>query len=235
LGRSRLHDRTWSGGAALETPGPVPALAMPGWARGCKRVVDIVGAALVLLVVLPLLLLAMVAVHLDSPGPVIFRQVRLGARGRSFVLYKLRTMRPDCDDSPHQEYVSALIRGSAESSDGVFKLVGDSRVTRLGRILRRWSVDELPQLWNVLRGDMSLVGPRPPLPREGALYDTRTWGRLAVKPGLTGLWQVSGRCRLSFAEMVELDLRYVHSWSVGMELGILLRTPAAILSARGAA
>ena len=208
---------------------------LPASARFFKRTLDIAGAAVLLLVTLPVLVAAVMAIRRDSKGSAIFAQSRLGAGGRRFKLYKLRTMRLDGDDSVHQAYVEALIQGSAEPSGGMFKLVCDPRVTRVGHWLRRLSIDELPQLWNVLRGDMSLVGPRPPLPREAEFYDARTWQRLRVKPGLTGLWQVSGRCELTFHEMVALDLEYIRSWNPWLELKILLRTPAAILSGRGVA
>jgi lipopolysaccharide/colanic/teichoic acid biosynthesis glycosyltransferase len=208
---------------------------LPQWARCAKRALDVVIGTLGLVALSPILLIAVVAIRIDSSGPALFRQIRLGAGGKRFTLYKLRTMASENDDSAHQRYVSDLIRGEAERSQGVFKLVSDPRVTRVGRVLRQFSIDEIPQLWNVLRGDMSLVGPRPPLPREVALYDARTMERLRVKPGLTGLWQVSGRCLLSFHEMVALDVEYARRWSPAMELRILLRTPIAICSRRGAA
>ncbi|HEV3365344.1 MAG TPA: sugar transferase [Acidimicrobiia bacterium] len=204
------------------------------WARALKRGIDVIAALVLLLVTLPLLVAAVVAIRLTSPGPALFRQRRLGTRGRPFTLYKLRTMALDTCDAVHQAYVADLIGGRAQPINGVFKLGRDQRVTLVGALLRRYSIDELPQLWNVLRGDMSLVGPRPPLPREAALYDARMWERLQVKPGLTGLWQVSGRCKLSFDEMVELDLRYARSWSVWLEIKILMRTPLAVMSGTGA-
>jgi len=214
-------------GAVSATDGGLFAPSLPAPARFFKRVLDLVGATVLLVVSVPLLIIAVVAIRADSGGPAIFTQIRLGAGGRKFKLYKLRTMRRDSDDFIHQAYVQALIEGRAERSGGMFKLVSDPRVTRVGRWLRRLSIDELPQLWNVLRGDMSLVGPRPPLPR--------TWQRLGVKPGLTGLWQISGRCERTFDEMVVLDLRYVESWTPWLELKILLHTPAAVLSCRGVA
>jgi lipopolysaccharide/colanic/teichoic acid biosynthesis glycosyltransferase len=141
----------------------------------------------------------------------------------------------DNSDSEHQRYVAALIRGEAQRHRGMYKLTDDPRVTRVGRVLRRWSIDELPQLWNVLRGDMSIVGPRPPLEREVEQYDARTWLRLRGRPGLTCLWQVNGRCELSFAEQVELDLEYWRRWSLWRDVGILARTPWAVMSGKGAA
>ncbi len=207
---------------------------LPACGRCCKRAVDLVLAITLAALAAPVLVLSMAAVRITSPGPAIFRQVRLGAGGRPFTLWKLRTMVDGNDESIHQAYVRALILGKAEPLDGAFKLAGDPRVTRIGRILRRFSIDELPQLWNVLTGKMSLIGPRPPLPREAALYDSRTARRLRMKPGLTGLWQVNGRCRLSFEEMVNYDLQYEESWSLWLDLKILLRTPKAILSQCGA-
>ncbi|MDQ1372941.1 MAG: hypothetical protein QOJ09_279, partial [Actinomycetota bacterium] len=188
--------------------------------RVVKRIIDLTGAVIGLLITLPVLLVAMVAVKLDSPGSAIFSQERLGAGGRRFRVHKLRTMRANNDDSAHLAYVAAMIRGDAEQHNGVYKLEGDPRITRVGRFLRRTSIDELPQLWNVLRGDMSLVGPRPPMPSEVELYDDRAWQRLLAKPGLTGLWQVSGRCELSFDDMVALDVQYARAWSPLLEVQI---------------
>ena len=203
--------------------------------RWVKRALDLTVALIGLAVTLPLLVMAMFAIWIDSPGSPIFQQDRLGAGGRRFRLYKLRTMVADNDDSAHHAYVEALIRGEADHTNGVFKLVDDPRITQVGRFLRRTSIDEIPQLWNVVRGEMSLVGPRPPMVTEAALYDDWAWQRLQVKPGLTGLWQVSGRCELSFDEMVALDIEYSRRWSPLLELQILLKTPKAVLSARGAA
>ncbi|MBW3537686.1 MAG: sugar transferase [Actinobacteria bacterium] len=203
--------------------------------RFVKRVLDLVGAVVGLVLLLPVLLVAAVAIKLDSPGPVLFRQERVGQCGRRFRILKLRTMVKDNDGSDHLAYVAALMRGEAKAEDGVFKLTADPRVTRVGRTLRKLSIDEIPQLINVLLGHMSLVGPRPPMAEEVRMYDDWAWQRLRVKPGLTGLWQVSGRCELGFRDMVELDLRYQEAWSPVLELRILLKTPAAVLSSRGAA
>ena len=144
-------------------------------------------------------------------------------------------MTVDNNDSEHQEYVAALIEGRADRQGDLFKLVDDPRLTRLGRKLRRLSIDEFPQLWNVLCGDMSLVGPRPDVERAVVLYDAAAWGRLRVKPGMTGLWQVGGRSNLDFHQMVELDTEYWERWSLIEELRILLKTPAVVLSRKGAA
>jgi len=182
-----------------------------------------------------LLIAAVVAIKVDSRGPILFRQERLGADGKRFTMLKLRTMKVDNDDREHREYMARLIRGEAEQHDGLFKLTKDNRVTRAGAFLRRYSIDELPQLWNVLNGDMSLVGPRPALPHEVALYDERAWQRLRVQPGLTGLWQVSGRCDLSFEEMVTLDVAYWQNWNIFRDIDILIKTPTVVLGGKGAA
>jgi lipopolysaccharide/colanic/teichoic acid biosynthesis glycosyltransferase len=165
----------------------------------------------------------------------IFRQPRLGLAGRPFTLYKLRTMVDGNDDAEHRAYVAALLNGDAERNGGIYKLTDDPRITRVGRMLRRFSLDEVPQLVNVLRGDMSVVGPRPPLASETELYEARDWARLACLPGITGLWQVSGRCELTYRDMIELDIEYVERWSPWLDLSIIARTPRAILSRRGAA
>jgi lipopolysaccharide/colanic/teichoic acid biosynthesis glycosyltransferase len=218
-------------GATFERLGePLPVLG-----RILKRALDLVLSAVGLVLAVPLLLVAIAAVRLDTPGPALFRQVRVGANGRRFLLYKIRTMRHGNDDSRQRAYVAQMIEGTAERCGDVFKLRDDPRITKVGRVLRRFSVDEVPQLWNVLKGDMSLVGPRPPLPGETELYSSRAWERLRVKPGLTGLWQVSGRCALSFEEMVSLDVRYWQRWSLALDLLILLRTPWTVLKGTGAA
>lgn len=201
-----------------------------------KRVMDVVGSSFLLILFLPLLVLIAAAVKATSKGPVFFRQQRVGQYGRCFTFLKFRSMRDRNDQSAHKEYVKQMIAGSAErvaakgSEDGVYKLVNDPRITPLGRFLRRSSLDELPQFLNVLKGDMSLVGPRPPIPYEVAAY--QTWHRrrvLAVKPGITGLWQVTGRSRVSFDDMVRLDLNYASFWSPWLDFKILMRTPAAVL------
>ncbi len=191
-----------------------------------KRVLDLAGAAVLLVALSPLLLLIGLLVRLDSGGPAIFRQERVGYRGRPFTVFKFRSMRADADEEPHREYVAGLVTGAGEAANGngAYKLVDDARVTRVGAWLRRTSLDELPQLFNVLRGEMSLVGPRPPLPYEVRLYDDRQMRRLDCRPGLTGLWQVSGRNHLTYRNMVDLDLAYIRDWSHALDLKILLRT-----------
>lgn len=222
------------------------ALAIPG-SRGSygvvKRAIDIVGALVGLVVLLPVLCACALLVVLDSPGPVFFRQERVGKDGRIFSMLKFRSMRAGADPAAHQDYVAAFIRGGATRPEpaavaipevrrdgGLYKLAGDSRITRVGRWLRRLSLDELPQLWNVLRGDMSLVGPRPPIAYELDHYNATHMRRLLVTPGLTGLWQVSGRSRTTFEEMVALDLHYIERRSLALDVLILLKTiPVVVL------
>ncbi len=201
-----------------------------------KRVIDLFGSVLLLILSLPLLAVIAIAVKVTSTGPILFKQQRVGQYGRYFTFLKFRTMWDRNDHSVHQQYVTQLIAGSAEQivqngrSEGVYKLANDPRITPLGKFLRKTSLDELPQFFNVLKGDMSLVGPRPPIPYEVAAY--KTWHRrrvLQVKPGITGLWQVTGRSRVSFDEMVRLDLHYANFWSPWLDLKILMRTPAAVI------
>ena len=207
----------------------------PRWQRWLKRAVDLVVAPVVLVAVSPLVAASAVAIRLETPGPVLFRQRRVGAGGRPFCVFKLRTMHHGNDDGGHRDYVAALLEGRAERRGGLFKLVDDDRITRVGKVLRSWSLDEIPQLVNVLRGEMTLVGPRPALPNEIELYDERQRARLAGTPGITGLWQVSGRSELGYAEMIDLDLEYLENWSILRDLRILARTPAVVLSRRGVA
>jgi lipopolysaccharide/colanic/teichoic acid biosynthesis glycosyltransferase len=211
------------------------APALSRRARLFKRVLDVALGSAALVVAAPVLAVGMAAVKLETRGPALFKQVRPGLHGRSFTMLKLRTMSIGNDDREHREYVATLIEGGGATHDGIFKLTGDRRITRVGRWLRRYSVDELPQLINVIRGDMSLVGPRPPVAAEVDLYDVPHWMRLRVKPGMTGAWQVAGRCELSYDEMVRLDVEYWRAWSIRAELRILVRTLPAVLSGRGAA
>jgi lipopolysaccharide/colanic/teichoic acid biosynthesis glycosyltransferase len=199
------------------------------------RMLDVTLAAVVMIVLSPLLLLLALAIKLDSPGPAIFRQRRLGLDMRGFTVRKLRTMRHDADCAPHRQYIARLISGETDPDGSLCKLADDDRVTRVGSFLRRWSLDELPQLWNVLRGEMSLVGPRPAIPYELDHYEPAWFQRFSVKPGVTGLWQVSGRSRLSFREMVALDLEYVRNRSLRLNLRILLKTLRAVVDGNGAA
>ncbi len=204
-----------------------------------KRGIDIVFSALLLGVLLPMFALIAVLVKLSSPGPVLFKQMRVGHLMKPFTMYKFRTMYVTADHQAHHDYVSWFITASdqvqAEEKPVVFKLTNDSRITPLGRFLRRTSLDELPQLWNVLISDMSLVGPRPPVPYELQQYKPWHRGRLLeAKPGMTGLWQVVGRSRTTFDEMVRLDLRYARTMSLWSDIKILLATPVAMITGKGA-
>ena len=189
----------------------------------------------------PLFLLIALAIKASSKGPVLFRQQRVGQHGRQFTFLKFRSMHANNDSGVHKEHALKLIAGEWEGdrltgkSEGVYKLTNDARVTRVGKLLRKTSLDELPQLLNVLKGEMSLVGPRPPIPYELAAY--QTWHRrrvVEVKPGITGLWQVTGRSRVKFDDMVRLDLRYAASWSPWLDAKILLLTPLAVIKGTGA-
>jgi exopolysaccharide biosynthesis polyprenyl glycosylphosphotransferase len=206
-----------------------------------KRIMDIAGSALALLLFAPILLVIAIAIKLTSNGPVFFRQKRVGQYGEQFVFLKFRSMHVNNDASIHKAFVTQLIAGSAQSQpgngngQGVYKLTSDPRITRIGGFLRRTSLDELPQFLNVLKGEMSLVGPRPAIAYEVEAYDI--WHRrrvLEAKPGITGLWQVNGRSRIKFDDMVRLDLRYAKTWSPWMDLKILLRTPVAVVFGDGA-
>jgi lipopolysaccharide/colanic/teichoic acid biosynthesis glycosyltransferase len=209
-----------------------------------KRPLDIVGALVALVIFAPIMLATAIAVRMSSPGPIIFRQIRLGKGGKPFAFYKFRSMFVNGDDRIHREYVKSLINGehdkvNQQSSDGanpVYKMKADPRITWVGRIIRKTSIDELPQLFNVLKGDLSLVGPRPPLPYEADNY--RSWHLrrvLDVKPGITGLWQVEGRSVVTFDEMVRMDLTYVRGCSLALDLKILVRTVRVVLRCEGAA
>lgn len=193
-----------------------------------KRAVDAAGAALVLLLLSPLLALLALAVLLDSGRPVLFRQTRLGRRLEEFTVLKFRTMKADATSDAHREYIARLAAGNAEEE--LKKLTADPRVTRVGSVLRRLSLDELPQLFNVLRGEMSLVGPRPALEYELEHYEDRHFERFSVRPGMTGLWQVSGRNRLGFNEMLDLDVEYARTTGPLLDLKILAKTPVAAVS-----
>lgn len=202
-------------------------------ARAAKVAVERGGAVLGLLLLLPLLLVVAAAVRRDSPGPVLFRQTRVGLHGEPFTMLKFRTMH-DGADARRASLEDAVRRSGAVAPGVLFKLPADPRVTRVGRVLRRWSLDELPQLVNVARGEMAMVGPRPALPAEVERYPSEMHRRLTVRPGITGLWQVSGRSDLSWDETVRLDLHYADHWSLDLDLRILVRTIGAVLSHRGA-
>jgi len=204
-----------------------------------KRTLDVVASLLLLVLLAPALAVIAALVKMTSPGPAFFGQTRVGHLTKPFTVRKFRTMYAHADSAVHREFVSRFIAASATDghppANGFFKLTNDPRITPLGRFLRKTSLDELPQLWNVLRGDMSLVGPRPPVPYEYLQY--RPWHRRRVieaKPGLTGLWQVAGRSRTTFDEMVRLDLRYARTRSLRKDLAIICRTPPVVISGKGA-
>jgi lipopolysaccharide/colanic/teichoic acid biosynthesis glycosyltransferase len=229
LNATDLHHRVLS----------LPARQTPV-ALATKRGMDILGSLLALLVFSPVMLLTALAIKATSRGPVIFSQMRLGHRGVPFVFYKFRSMRTDAGDAIHREYVHSLIKGSAtdvnhgDAQNPLFKIKQDPRITRVGAFIRKFSIDELPQLYNVLKGDMSLVGPRPPIPYEVEAYSPWHLRRiLEVKPGVTGLWQVEGRSQVAFDDMVRLDLRYAMHWSLRLDANILLKTAKVVLEGRG--
>jgi lipopolysaccharide/colanic/teichoic acid biosynthesis glycosyltransferase len=206
-----------------------------------RRLLDLVAASTLILLLLPVMIAIAVAVRLDSRGPAMFRQRRVGYRKREFTVYKFRSMRLDADEERHRQYISAMI-GTAEAEpvedtggETLYKLAVDDRITPVGRKIRSWSVDELPQLFNVVLGDMSLVGPRPAIPYEVESYPAWYGKRFAVKPGLTGLWQVSGRNQRTYEEMVSLDIDYAENRSFLGDLAILAKTPRAVLGRKGVA
>ena len=202
-----------------------------------SRAVDVVGAAVALVVLAPVMALAAVAVACTSRGPLLFKQQRVGQDGRLFVMLKFRTMFTGNDDTLHREYVRRLLSDPSlltVNAQGIYKLVDDPRITRVGRWLRMTSIDELPQLINVLRGEMALVGPRPALPWEAALFSPHHQRRFAVPPGMTGLWQTSGRCRLTMAQALDLDVEYVERQSLRLDLAILARTLKVVVTCEGA-
>jgi exopolysaccharide biosynthesis polyprenyl glycosylphosphotransferase len=220
----RLHIRPFEGLPLLSVEQP----RFEGWRRVVKGLVDRALALVALVVLAPAFLVLSLAVALSSPGPVLYRQERIGINGRRFTMLKFRSMVVDAD-------VRLAALQAANESDGLlFKMRSDPRVTPVGRWLRRLSLDELPQLLNVLGGSMALVGPRPPLPAEVARYDSSVSRRLLVKPGLTGLWQISGRSDLPWEEAVRLDLRYVENWTLALDMQIIWKTAAAVLRSRGA-
>jgi lipopolysaccharide/colanic/teichoic acid biosynthesis glycosyltransferase len=208
---------------------------------GIKRAMDVVGSGLMLTLAAPLFLVIAAAIKATSTGPVFFRQQRVGQYGQQFTFLKFRSMHVNNDPGVHKAFVTEFITSQGQTvtsnvnGERIYKLPNDKRVTRIGKFLRKTSLDELPQFLNVLKGEMSLVGPRPPIPYELAAY--QTWHRrrvLEVKPGITGLWQVTGRSRVKFDEMVRLDLRYASSWSPWLDAKILMRTPMAVIKGTGA-
>jgi lipopolysaccharide/colanic/teichoic acid biosynthesis glycosyltransferase len=236
----RLHVNTGAQPAA--TPAEPLPVELHGRAattpvrEALKRGLDVLGSTALLLLLLPVYAVVGALVKLTSEGPIFFRQDRIGRMGHPFKMLKFRTMYLNSDSAIHQKYVTDFINSSDRlAKDSVFKIVSDPRVTPLGRILRKTSLDELPQFWNVLRGDMSLVGPRPPLAYEVQQYKPWHYRRVVeAKPGITGLWQVTGRSRTTFDDMVRLDLRYARTYSVWTDVKILLATPRAVISGKGA-
>src|SRR5215472_6782488 len=241
--------------ATVSTDGQEPGILAPLEANAnrsfyflCKRCLDVCLASVILFLLVPVLLLLAILIKLDSRGPVFFTHERVGAKrkktGREtvwavtkFGMHKFRSMSANADSRVHEAYIRDFVAGRvqpSEESGGKFKLTNDSRVTRVGRMLRRTSLDELPQLFNVLKGQMSLVGPRPVPPYEVACYRNGEHKRLAALPGITGLWQVNGRCRVSFEEMIHMDLQYLRNASFLLDLRLLLLTIPAVLGGRGA-
>ncbi len=211
------------------------------WQLRIKRLFDIFGAVIGIIIFSPIMIVTAIAIKLTSPGPIIFKQYRFGMKGVRFPFYKFRSMRINGDDRAHREYVTRLIKGEldkinqGDEEKPLYKMKDDPRITKIGKIIRKTSIDELPQLFNVLKGEMSLVGPRPPIPYEVEKYQPWHLRRiLDVKPGITGLWQVDGRSRTSFDEMVRLDLRYARNWSLWLDFKILLKTIKAVLHTSGA-
>ncbi|MEZ4515572.1 MAG: sugar transferase [Chloroflexota bacterium] len=223
-----------------------------------KRFMDVTIVGLSLIFILPLLVFVAILIKLDSPGPAIYRQERVGAKRRlrngvyiwdevPFTIYKFRTMRADSKSTLHRQFIEAYINGDEEAmqriqaaqqkereAEGKYKLANDPRVTRVGKFLRKTSLDEIPQLWNVIKGDMSLVGPRPPIPYEVELYLFHHHERLRTTPGITGLWQVEGRSATSFEEMVEMDVEYIQQQSLMLDIKLILGTVTAVISGKGA-
>jgi exopolysaccharide biosynthesis polyprenyl glycosylphosphotransferase len=193
-----------------------------------RHIFDFLGSAILILILSPVFLLVTLAIHLDSRGPAIYRQVRCGVNGRRFTFYKFRSMVEGAEMRKDDLLAYNLMAGP------VFKMKNDPRVTRVGRFLRKTSLDELPQLFNVLRGDMSFVGPRPPMPEEVEKYEGWQRRRLSMKPGITGLWQVSGRNQIDFHQWMKLDLEYIDNWSIWLDFKILMRTILVVLLGKGA-
>jgi lipopolysaccharide/colanic/teichoic acid biosynthesis glycosyltransferase len=224
----------------IHTVEAVPLIVLPPGrlspsSRVLKRTLDIVVASFVLLVTLPLLLVIAALIRYDSSGPALFRQKRLGQGMREFELLKFRTMRTDVDDTAHKEYIEAITSpGAVAGSNGLYKLDRSDAVTRVGRWLRKTSLDELPQLINVVRGDMSLVGPRPCLEYETQHFEQHHFDRFLVPAGITGFWQVSARAASTFGEALDMDVAYVRGWSLGLDVRLLCRTPLQVLRQRKA-
>jgi lipopolysaccharide/colanic/teichoic acid biosynthesis glycosyltransferase len=222
---------------AVLSPPKENTLHVDKWYLRVKRILDIVFTILILIPLFIVIAIFAALIRIDSRGPVFFRQKRIGMNGVEFDILKLRSMYVDSDDSVHRESIKQYINGAAlnakENSDNLYKLVDDPRVTRVGRFIRKYSIDELPQFINVLRGEMTLVGPRPPLPYEVEEYGSRDWIRLSGKPGLTGTWQVYGRSRVPFKEMVEMDIEYLGEQSIMQDLKLIALTLPVMLHGCG--
>jgi len=206
-----------------------------------KRAIDILGSVIAILLFSPLMLITAIMIKIDSPGPIIFKQIRLGKKGMPFLFYKFRSMQYKADDRIHRDFVASLISGDTDAVNQgdadkpLYKIKSDPRVTKVGKFIRKTSIDELPQLFNVLKGDMSLVGPRPPLPYEVEKYQLWHLRRVTdMRPGITGLWQVEGRSKTTFDEMVRLDIQYIREWSPSLDVKILLKTVKVTLLRIGA-
>lgn len=198
-----------------------------------KQIIDTIGSLIALIVLFPFILVIAAAIKLTSCGPVLFKQERIGFNGKKFTCLKFRSMYVDCDCNRHKEYITHFIKEGNGNGNGVYKLEDDPRITSVGKFLRKYSLDELPQFINVLMGDMSLVGPRPPVPYEVELYKKWQKKRLTVKPGITGLWQVAGRSRKSFNKAVKLDIRYINEWSLWLDIKLMLKTSLVMLTGKG--
>jgi lipopolysaccharide/colanic/teichoic acid biosynthesis glycosyltransferase len=210
----------------------------PGFHRA-KRILDLIFSLLILLPLCLIMVIVAVAIRLDSEGPIFFRQKRVGLHGAEFIMYKFRSMYVNCDDSIHREAIAHYMNGQKLSENGEadlsYKQVHDPRITRIGRLLRKTSIDELPQFFNVLRGQMTLVGPRPPLPYEVESYSSHDLLRLSGKPGLTGTWQVYGRSRVTFRQMVDMDIEYLQHQSFNEDLKLIVLTIPVMIKCRGGA
>lgn len=212
---------------------PIQVAIKPGYLRA-KRIFDVLFTLLILFPLCIVMVIVAVCICLETPGPVFFRQKRVGLNGLEFEMLKFRSMYLNGDDSHHREAIKQYMNGSSlNGKANAYKLVDDPRVTRVGRLIRKTSIDELPQFLNVLRGQMTLVGPRPPLPYEVEEYSQRDWLRLSGKPGLTGTWQIYGRSRVPFQEMVEMDIEYLQQQSFWLDLKLIVLTVPVMISGRG--
>lgn len=212
---------------------PIQVAIKPGYLRA-KRIFDVLFTLLILFPLCIVMVIVAVCIRLETPGPVFFRQKRVGLNGLEFEMLKFRSMYLNGDDSHHREAIKQYMNGSSlNGKANAYKLVDDPRVTRVGRLIRKTSIDELPQFLNVLRGQMTLVGPRPPLPYEVEEYSQRDWLRLSGKPGLTGTWQIYGRSRVPFQEMVEMDIEYLQQQSFWLDLKLIVLTVPVMISGRG--